>query len=88
MDYMLCRHRVSDYGLWRKVFDSHAEAQRQAGLHILHVLRDADDFNLVVFLFRIDDPAKAKSFTETPEAEDAGRESGVIGEVEISFLSD
>lgn len=88
MNYMLCRHRVTDYEQWRKVFDSDTDAQREAGLHVLHVFRDVSDPNVVVFLLRVDDIERARAFTETPDASKAGEEAGVIGEVEMSFLVD
>ncbi len=88
MHYLLCQHKVEDYTKWRGVFDSHAEAQRESGLHLLHLLRDTADPNLVVLLFRVDDVSKARAFTQTPSAHEAGESSGVIGVPEISFLSD
>jgi hypothetical protein len=88
MHYLLCKHKVADYARWRRVFDSHAEAQRQAGLYVLHVLRDTADLNLVVMLFRVDDLDKAKAFTQAPSASQAAKTSGVIGTPEILFLSE
>lgn len=88
MKYLFCKHRVAEYSRWRRVFDSHAEAQRDAGLHVLHVLRAADDPNLIVMLFRVDDVEKARVFTEAPSASEAGETSGVIGPVEMFYLSD
>jgi hypothetical protein len=88
VNYLFCRHKVVEYDAWRGVFDSHANAQREAGLHVLHVLRGADDPNLVVMLFRVDDVEKAKAFTEAPSASEAGRESGVIGPAEMLYLTE
>ena len=88
MHYMLCKNKVADYARWRRVFDSHAEAHREAGLHLLHRLRDTADPNVVVFLCRVDDLNKARAFTEAPSAGEAAEDSGVIGVTEISFLSE
>lgn len=88
MHYLLCKHEVVDYAKWRGVFDSHAEAQRESGLHLLHLLRDTADPNLVVLLFRVDDVSKARAFIRAPSAREAGESSGVIGVPEVSFLSD
>ncbi|MBZ5588791.1 MAG: hypothetical protein LAO05_09510 [Acidobacteriia bacterium] len=88
MHYLMARHRVADFDKWSVVFRSHAGAQRQAGLHVLHLLRGAADPNLVVILFRADDPAKARAFTEAPGASEAAEASGVIGTPEISLLRD
>ncbi|MHC4698360.1 MAG: YciI family protein [Planctomycetota bacterium] len=88
MYYLLCKHKVADYPAWRRVFDSHAEAQRESGLHLLHVLRDTADPNLLVLLFRADDLSKARAFTQAPNASEAAENSGVIGVPEVLFLSE
>lgn len=88
MNYMLCRHRVADFERWNRVFQSHAPAHREAGLHLLHLLRGVDDPNEVIFLFRVDDVKRAMEFTEAPGSADAGRESGVVGVPEIRLLRD
>jgi hypothetical protein len=88
MHYLLVRHRVADFSKWHGVFASHAEAQRDAGLHLLHLLRDTTDPNLVVMLFRADDPEAARSFTSSPDAAQAAQISGVIGAPEVSLLSE
>jgi hypothetical protein len=88
MHYLLCKHKVADYTKWREVFDSHAEAQQAAGLEPLHVLRDVDDRNLVVMVFRVHDLEKAKAFTQTPAAREAADLAGVIGKPEVLYLSE
>jgi hypothetical protein len=87
MHYLLVRHRVADFARWNAVFESHAEAQRKAGLHLLHRLRDTSEPNLVVMLFRADDPDKARAFTGSPKADESAQISGVIGVPEVSLLS-
>jgi hypothetical protein len=86
--YLLVKHGVADFTVWRGVFDSHAEAQREAGLELLHVLRDTGDRNLVVLLFRVHDLDRARAFVEAPSASESAEISGVIGVPEISFLSE
>jgi hypothetical protein len=88
MTYMLCKHRVHDFERWHGIFASHAEAQKKAGLHLLYLLRGTNDPDLVVYLFRVNDIATARAFTEAPEASKAGEESGVIGKPEIILLND
>ncbi len=88
MHYLFVKHKVADFIKWKRVFDADAEAQRKAGLHLLHVLRDTADANLIVLLFRADDLNKAKAFTQNPDASDHGEKSGVIGVPEILWLSE
>jgi heme-degrading monooxygenase HmoA len=72
MYYLLAKHKVADFAKWRRIFDCHAKAHRKAGLHLLHLLRDTADPNLVIILFRADDLDKARAFTQAPEASKAG----------------
>ena len=88
MPYLLVRHKVADFDKWHSVFESHAEAQREAGLKDLQLLRDATDPNIVVCLFTVDDLTKAKAFTESQDSAEAQQKSGVIGVPEILLLKE
>lgn len=88
MDFLIVKHEVADFAKWRKVFDSHAEAQRKAGLHILNVMRDADNPNLVVSFFSVEDRNRARAFTEAPSAGEAADRSGVVGIPEMVFVTE
>lgn len=87
MQHMLCRQRVTDFGQWKAVFDSHASAQREAGLHIQHVWRNLDDPDDVFMLFEVTDIAKARGFVTAPDVPKAVEESGATGRAEVIFLS-
>ena len=75
---MLCRNRVTDFAKWKEVFDSHAEAQRAAGLTLVHFWRTVDKPNNVVFLFEVKTIEKAKAFINAAEAAEAGKAAGVV----------
>lgn len=83
--HLLCRNRVADFRKWKAVFDSHASAQREAGLRLVHLWRDVDEPNNVFFLFEVDDEKKARAFLNDPAAAEAGRASGVL-DGEYHFL--
>jgi hypothetical protein len=87
MLYLMARHELADFDKWNRIFRSHAEAQRRAGLHLIHVLRDIDDPQRVVALFSVDDLARAQAFTGAPGAHRAGGIAGVIS-VEMSYWTD
>ncbi len=78
MTYMLCRNRVSDYSNWKAVFDSNAEAGRDAGLQLVNLWRSVDDPNNVFFMFEIANIDSARAFISNPAAEEAGKASGVV----------
>ncbi len=86
MTYLICRHKVADFAQWKRVFDSHAEAQRQAGLRLEHLWRSIDDENEVFILFQVDDVEKARGFVSSPDVSEAQEASGVIGQPDIYFV--
>ncbi|HWR84012.1 MAG TPA: hypothetical protein VN285_11990 [Candidatus Deferrimicrobium sp.] len=87
MKYMFCRNKVRDYKVWRRIFDSHADGPREAGLHLVRVWQAVDDPNTVYFLFEIHDLESAKAFVSNPTGAEIGRQAGVI-DGEIVYLED
>ncbi len=47
---MLCRNRGRDFATWKRIFDSHAQARREAGLTRVRLWRGREDPNNVFFL--------------------------------------
>ena len=84
MTVMLCRNRVADFVNWKRVFDSHAQAHRDAGLHLRDLWRDLAANN-VFFVFELTDIEKARTFISNPAAAEAGKASGVL-DGEYHFL--
>ena len=75
---MICRNRVVDFARWRRVFASHADAHRAAGLVLEHFWCDVNDPNNVFFVFEVRDVEKARAFIQAPDAADAAAASGVL----------
>ena len=84
--YMLCRNKVADFATWKKVFDAHAEAQRQSGLHLQRLWRGLDNPNEVFMLFEVTDIDKARNFVASPKVPDAQCQSGVLEKPDIFFM--
>jgi len=84
--HMLCRNKVEDYEKWFGIFSSHDLAQRDSGLKLLQMWRDHSDSNDVWFIFEVTDADKANAFISSPDAQKAGKESGVI-DGEYHFLN-
>ena len=66
-------HDVTDYAVWKRVFDEHASARRKAGIVATHINRHADDPNrLSVYLAGTDaaalGPAYALAMPAVPSA--------------------
>lgn len=86
MTYLICRNKVADFDRWKRVFDSHAEAQRASGLRVQHVWRNIDDPTDVHMLFQVDDLAKARAFVNSPKVSETQRASGLIDKPEMYFV--
>jgi hypothetical protein len=84
---MLCRNKVANYAKWKRGFDAHTAAHREAGLKLVHLWRDVDDSNNVFFLFEVSSMKKAKAFIGAPEAAEAGKKFGVL-DGEIHFIDE
>ena len=87
MPYLMVRLKVRDFQQWKRVFDSHAEAQCQSGLRLDKVVRNLDDPNEVVTWFEVTDLAKARAFVSSPKVPEAKEDSGVVDTPDIYFLS-
>ena len=85
MIVMLCRNRVADFEKWKSVFDSQAQAGREAGLRLMSLWRDVEEPNNVFFLFEVTDTDKARAFITSPAAAESGKKSGVL-DGECHFL--
>src|SRR3970040_2388876 len=76
MQCMLCRNRVRDYEVWKRIFDSHASAHRAAGMNLVRLWRVVDESNNIFFLFEISDIERAKLYVSMPDSE--RREAGSV----------
>lgn len=83
---LLCRNRVVDFTSWKTVFDSHADAHREAGLELSGLWTSVDDPSDVHVSFQVSNLEKARAFLEDPACESASRLAGVV-EGEYRFLA-
>ena len=88
MPFLYVKQTVEDFDKWYTIFNSHSGAQQDAGLKDVQLFKDNADPNIIVCLFKVDDIEKARAFTESPEAENAKGESGMIGEPEVLWLNE
>ena len=88
MPSMFIKHRVADYAKWKTVFDEHEALRIEHGTvgHSLH--RDADDPNVIIIAFRVNDLNRAKEFAASDELRSAMEQAGVQGPPEIWFADD
>ncbi len=88
MASMFIKHRVADYARWKPAFDEHEAMRIESGTvgHSLH--RDADDPNVIIIAFRVNDLSRAKEFAASDELRSAMERAGVQGPPEIWFADD
>ena len=87
MGYLLVRHKVREFHEWKRVFDTHKEAQQHSGLRIEKVMRNLYEPNEVFLLFEVIDLAKARGFVSSSKVSEAQAESGVVDQPDIYFLA-
>ena len=51
MNYLLIRHKVSDFAKWKPTYDAHGSARANAGLKEEYLLHNSDNPNEVVLFF-------------------------------------
>jgi hypothetical protein len=85
MSKLLLRHTVQDYRKWRPVFDADVGRQKASGLNNASVYRAADDNNLILIIWDIEDRQRASEFLASPALKAAMKQAGVVGELDISF---
>lgn len=86
MPYLLVKQRITSFEGWYAAFKADAKAQKNAGLHDLVILRDMNDSNLIICIFKIDSLEKAKEFAGSPKSGELSEISGAVGPPEILFL--
>ena len=88
MPSMFIKHTVAEYTKWKTVFDEHEAMRTANGVtgHSLH--RDADDPNVIIIAFRVNDLNRAKEFAASDELRSAMEQAGVQGPPEIWFADD
>ena len=68
---IIIRHKVRDYGLWRPIFNDHAEMQKAAGLTNPRVYHSADsNKSEIVVVFDTEDTKRAKAFATSTDLEE------------------
>ena len=62
MHFLMCKHRVADFELWKKTLREHAGMHAAAGLRARKVWRSVEDAREIFFLFEVTDLAQGRAF--------------------------
>lgn len=77
MKYVLIIHEVSDYTVWKKIFDKAAGIRKAAGEIAYHLLKYDIDPSRIVHFSEWDSLDNARKFFESPELVQIRIEAGV-----------
>lgn len=83
---MFVRHKVEDYGAWRKVYDAFDVERRPMGVIGDSVFQSVDDPNDVTVWHDFDSAEEARAFVSSDALRRAMQEAGVQGQPEIWFV--
>jgi quinol monooxygenase YgiN len=88
MATMFVRHKVSDYGNWKGVYDQFASVRKQKGVMGAGVYRDAGDPNTLIVTHQFKNVEAAKAYANSEELKSAMADAGVAGPPDIWFTED
>jgi hypothetical protein len=86
--YMLVRHKVRDFSVWKAGYNAHLPKRVEAGLTEAHLFQTDPDLNEVVVLFKAEDLGRARAFAASANLRETMEKLGVIGRPDIYFLND
>lgn len=83
---VIVRHKVADFATWKRAFDDHAGARKDAGILGYAINRAAEDPNLVIVYMQARTLDQLHAFTESASLKDAMKRAGVTSAPELSFV--
>ncbi len=88
MATMFAKHKVNDYGIWKRAYDKFVTVRKENGVTGASVHRDAGDSNTVIVTHQFKDVDAAMAFANSEELKSAMMDAGVAGPPEIWFAED
>ncbi len=77
MIHMHCRIRVADFPKWKAAMEADAEAQREAGMRLIHLWRGVEEPNMAFFVLEVHSVEKARAFVNPAAVAEASKAAGV-----------
>jgi quinol monooxygenase YgiN len=88
MATMFARHKVNDYGNWKRIYDEFASVRKERGVTGASVHRDANDPDTIIITHQFKDLEAAKAFADSEDLKSAMADAGVAGPPEFWFGED
>ncbi|WP_133242633.1 hypothetical protein [Flavobacterium psychrotolerans] len=83
---IMIKHKVADYGKWRKVYDAHDSIRQVYGIEHYVIGKGIEDANMILTVDKFNDLMKAKDFSALPFLKTAMKNAGVVGKPEFSYF--
>jgi hypothetical protein len=84
---VLVTHAVENYETWKRAFDGHAAARRNAGIVATHINRSADNPNLLGVYMAATDAAKLDAFLSSTDLKETMKGAGVKGPPQLAKIT-
>jgi len=85
---MFVRHKVNDYGQWKRAYDEVAPVRKAKGVTAASVHRDAKDPNTIIITHQFQNLDAAMAFANSEDLKSAMMKAGVSGPPEFWFSED
>ena len=85
---MFAKHKVNDYGNWKRVYDDFASTRKEKGVTGASVHRDANDPDVITITHQFEDLNTATAFANSEELKSTMANAGVAGPPDIWFTQD
>lgn len=86
MTTMIVQHNVTNFDVWKPIFDEHGATRATHGCESVDIYRGAEDPNAITILMTYPSLDAAKAFASDPSLEEAMQRAGVTGPPSISFV--
>jgi quinol monooxygenase YgiN len=82
---LMIQHKVKNFGKWEEAYLAHDSVRKAYGISSWIVGRDLKDSNMIFILDKMEDLAKAQSFSTLPNLKDVMKKAGVISAPGFSY---
>ena len=79
------QHKVKDFGKWQEAYLGHDSVRKAYGITHWLIGRDLRDSNVVYVLDKMEDLAKAETFSKLPNLKEAMKKAGVVSAPGFSY---
>ncbi len=83
---VIVRHKVADFATWKRGFDAHAGARKDAGILGHAINRSVDDPSLVIIYLQAKSIDQLRAFADSASLKEAMKGAGVTSAPELSFV--